>query len=143
MTICLNESDDDEKILTEIPIWNGNFYNYCLNVFYPLLIASKECNAITTLNTEVIIQQKKGKKNLLLKTYNPLYTIYYKHISLANIIVDVAGWDTYYDIEWIVEQVYLKTLVILGTKFPVNILYCIVDYLRVIVPNDKQNNGDD
>ena len=126
MTICLNDSDDDEKILTVIPIWNGNFYKYCLSVFYPFLIASKECNAITTLNRGVIIQQKKGRKNILLKAYNPLYCIFYKNILIANIIVEVAGWDTYYDIEWFLHQKYLNTLLILGRKFPINILYFFV-----------------
>lgn len=131
MSICLNESDNDEKILTEIPIWNGYFYKYCLCVFHPFLIASNECNAITTLTSEIIIVQKKGSKNILLKAYNPLYCIYYRNILIANIIVDVAGWDTYYDIEWFLDQNYLKALLILDRKFPVNILYCIVDYLRV------------
>jgi len=143
MSICLNESDEDEKILTEIPIWNGNFYKYCIYMFHPFLIASKECNSITTLNSEVIIQQKKGRKNILLKAYNPLYCIYYKNILIANIIVDVAGWDTYYDIEWFLDQKYLKTLLILGKKFPVNILYCIVDYLRVSISMEKQYDEED
>ena len=111
MTICLNDSDDDEKILTVIPIWNGNFYKYCLSVFYPFLIASKECNAITTLNRGVIIQQKKGRKNILLKAYNPLYCIFYKNILIANIIVEVAGWDTYYDIEWFLHHKYYPTTI--------------------------------
>jgi hypothetical protein len=129
MTICLNDSDD-EKILTEIPIWNSNFYEYCKIIFYPFLRPSKKCNVITTLNSEVLILQKKGFRNALLKVYNPIYCIIYKNIPIANIIVDVAGWDTYYDIDWYMDQNYMKIICMLGTRLPNNVLYSIMNYLH-------------
>lgn len=143
MTICLNDSDANETTLTEIPIWNGNFYKYCLSVFQPILIASEECNSITTLNSDVIILQKKGRINVLLKVFNPMYSIYYKNILIATIIVDVAGWDTYYDIEWFLQQECLKAVFIIGNIFPVTVLDYIVDYLRVSKAMGTNNDDQD
>ena len=135
MTICLLESDDEEIILTEIPIWNHDFYKYCINNFDDFF---KECsekyNVIQIQNPELVVIQKKGSKNHLFHTklYNPLYSLYYKSMHLADIIVDVGGWGTFYDIEWFIHKNYFKIISILHNNLPMNILECIGEYLQSI-----------
>jgi len=98
MSSILIQSQEQNCELDKIILWNYTFAESCESIFNPLLHRLENTLFINYSNVTII--QKKGSQYRYAKSkiHNPVYSVYYKNILFADIICEVGGFETYYQI---------------------------------------------